>query len=238
MTRRHSNRHRAEPDVAAIGALVGHPARSAILFALLDGGRLPASELAARAGASAQATSGHLAGLLAGGMLVAEAAGRQRLFSLAAPEVAHALEALAAIARPVPIVALRQNETMQRLREARTCYDHLAGRLGVAVTDRLRERGAIRISEADFELTPRGERFFRSLEIDVESTRAARRHFARACLDWTERRPHLAGSLGASLLQRFIAAKWVTPNALERSLRITPHGRAELARRFGIGLER
>jgi DNA-binding transcriptional ArsR family regulator len=229
-------RRAADPNVAEIGALIGDPARAAMLFALLDGRQLPASELAFRAGASPQSASAHLGKLVAGGLLVATAVGRQRLFRLASPDVAHAVEALATIARPTPIVALSQTTTMQRLREARSCYDHLAGRLGVAVTDHFVERGTMTLSGDAFAVTPRGERFFRTLEIDVARARADRRSFARACIDWSERRPHLAGSLGAAVLERFLSAGWVARNAHDRAFRITPEGRTELARRFRIHL--
>jgi hypothetical protein len=207
-----------------------------MLFALLDGRELPASELASRAGASPQSASGHLGKLVAGGLLVATAVGRQRLFRLASPDVAHAIEALATIARPTPVVSLSQTTTMQRLREARSCYDHLAGRLGVAVTDHFVERGTITLSGRAFAITTRGERFFRSLGIDVDSARENRRSFARACIDWSERRPHLAGSLGASVLERFLAAGWIARNAQDRALRVTPEGRVEFERRFRIRL--
>jgi DNA-binding transcriptional ArsR family regulator len=229
-------RRAADPNVAEIGALIGDPARAAMLFALLDGRQLPASELAFRAGASPQSASAHLGKLVAGGLLVATAVGRQRLFRLASPDVAHAVEALATIARPTPIVALSQTTTMQRLREARSCYDHLAWRLGVAVTDHFVERGTMTLSGDAFAVTPRGERFFRTLEIDVARARADRRSFARACIDWSERRPHLAGSLGAAVLERFLSAGWVARNAHDRALRITPEGHTELARRFRIHL--
>jgi len=230
-------RRAADPNVAEIAALIGDPARSAMLFALLDSRELlPASELAFRAGASPQSASAHLAKLVAGGLLTATAVGRQRLFRLASSDVGHAIEVLATIARPTPIVALSQTTTMQRLREARSCYDHLAGRLGVAVTDHFVERGTITMSDRAFALTARGERFFRTLGIDVDRARADRRSFARACVDWSERRPHLAGSLGASLLERFLSAGWVARNAQDRALRITPEGRIELERRFRIRL--
>jgi len=236
MTRRLPGRHAADPNVAEIAALIGDPARAAILLALLDGRELPASELAFRAGASAQAASAQLAKLAAGGLLVGRRAGRHRFFRLASADVAHALEGLAAVARPRPIVALSQTTTLQRLREARSCYDHLAGRLGVAVTDHLVERRAIRPAGQDFTLTRRGETFLRDVGVAVERAREGRRAFARSCMDWTERRPHLAGSLGAEVLERFLTAGWLTRNRHDRALRITAEGRAELTRCFRIHL--
>jgi len=236
MALRASLRRAADPNVAEIAALIGDPARSAMLFALLDSRELPASELAYRAGTSPQSASAHLGKLVAGGLLVATSVGRQRLFRLASPDVAHAIEALATIARPTPIVALSQTTTMQRLREARSCYDHLAGRLGVAVTDHFVEQGTITLSGRAFAVTSRGDRFFRTLGIDVDRAREHRRSFARACIDWSEHRPHLAGSLGASVLERFLSDGWVARNAQDRALRITPEGRAEFERRFRIRL--
>jgi DNA-binding transcriptional ArsR family regulator len=238
MARRSNLRFQPDPNVAEIGSLIGDPARAAILLALLDGGALPASELAFRGGVSPQAASAHLAKLVAGGLLRATAEGRQRLFRLASSDVGHALEAVAAVARPARVVALSQSTALHRLREARSCYDHLAGRLGVAVTDGLVARGAIRLANGAFTVTRAGQRTFAELEVDVGQARAKRRSFARACTDWTERRPHLGGSLGAAVRDSFLLAGWVRRNAHDRSLLITDAGRTELERRFGIRLER
>jgi DNA-binding transcriptional ArsR family regulator len=224
----------AEPNVAEIAALLAEPTRAAILFALLDGRERPASELASRAGASPQAASAHLSKLVGGGLLAVTAAGRQRLFRLASPDVAHAIEALATIAKPPQVVALSQTTTIQRLRDARSCYDHLAGRLGIAVTDHFVERRALRLVGDAFELTRHGATLFRELGIDVERAPTVRRPFARACTDWTERRPHLAGLLGARVLNGFVAAGWLKRNASDRALRITPEGQRELERRLHI----
>ncbi|MDB5029205.1 MAG: ArsR family transcriptional regulator [Candidatus Eremiobacteraeota bacterium] len=236
MTRRSSRRRHADPDVAAVAALIGDRTRAAMLFALLDGRELPATELAFRAGTSAPAASSHLAQLVSGGLLAVTASGRQRLFRLASPDVAHAIEALAVVARPEPVVALSQSVKMSRLREARSCYDHLAGRMGVALTDALLARKALRLCDNEFEVTRSGEAFFTGLEIDLDAARGRRRSFAPACVDWTERRPHLAGSLGASILQLFLASRWITRNSEDRALRVTPEGRVELEHRFRIRL--
>jgi DNA-binding transcriptional ArsR family regulator len=223
-----------DPDIAEIAATIGDPVRAAILLALMDGDELPASELAYRAGASAQAASAHLARLVDRGLLQTRAAGRQRLFRVASAQVAHAIEALGSIAKPVPIVSLSQSESMQRLRQARSCYDHLAGRLGVQITERFVERRMLRASQSAFELTRHGERFFVELGIDVDAIRNSRRAFARACTDWTERRPHLAGSLGASFLSFLIASKWVARHEGNRYLTLTEHGRSQLASRLKL----
>lgn len=205
-----------------------------MLLALFDGRELTASELALRAGVTPQAATAHLKKLIAAGLLTGHAQGRHRFFRLASSDVAHAVEALTTIAKPARIVALEQSTSFERMRLARSCYDHLAGRLGVGVTDRLIERGAIEPAGADFVLASRGRAVFSSLGIDVDAEREQRRRFARACVDWTERRPHLAGSLGASVLDLFLRNRWVGRNAADRALRITPDGARELRARFDL----
>lgn len=212
------------PNVAAVAALIGDPVRARMLFALLDGGEISASELASRAQASPQSASGHLHKLTSGGLIAARSAGRQRLFRLASPQIASAIEALASIAPVAPIVSLNQHSAMQRLREARSCYDHFAGRLGVNITDSLKRQGALVLRGEEFRVTGQGQNFFERLGIDIDEIREQRRSFARACIDWTERRPHLAGSLGAALLEHALVQRWVHRHASDRSLRITPEG--------------
>ena len=234
MTVRAASRHLPDPNLADVAALIGDPTRSAMLLALLDGGALPASELAYRSAASPQAASGHLHRLVRGKLLTVAAAGRQRLYRLTTREVARAIEALLSLADPTPIVAQNQHTAMQRLREARLCYDHLAGRLGVALADALVARGLLRAGDAEFRVTPRGERFFREIGIDVADLRRRRRPLARPCMDWTERRPHLAGSLGMHLGDRFLANAWVVRHPRDRSLRLTERGRRAVTRVFGL----
>jgi len=220
--------------VADVAALIGDRTRAAMLLALLDGGALPASELAYRGAASPQAASAHLRKLADGRLLAVTASGRQRLYRLATHEVARALETLLSIAAPPRIVALNQHSAALRLREARLCYDHLAGRLGVAVTDALVTRGLLRADQTEFHVTRRGERFFEGLGINVPALRGRRRVLARPCMDWTERRPHLAGNLGMHLRDCFISNAWVTRHARDRSLRLTERGRREMERLFGL----
>jgi DNA-binding transcriptional ArsR family regulator len=222
------------PDLAATARLIGDPVRARMLLALLGGSELPASELASGSGASAQSASGHLAKLVAGGLLQSRAAGRQRLFRLASAQIANALEALAAISPAAAVTSLSQHSAMQRLREARTCYDHFAGRLGVGIADCLERRGAIVLRGREFEITKAGRRLFSRIGIDVERARTQKRSFARACLDWTERRVHLAGSLGAALLQHALAQQWVRRHAADRSLRVTTEGESALRGLFGL----
>jgi len=205
-----------------------------MLLALLDGNALPASELACRGAASPQAASAHLRKLVAGGLLTVRASGRHRLYRLATREVARAIEALLLIAAPPRVVALSQSVAMQRLRESRMCYDHLAGRLGVAVTDALVARGVLRDDPSGFRVPPRGDRFFEGLGIDVAALRGRRRTLARPCMDWTERRPHLAGSLGMALRDCFIADGWIVRHTEDRSVRLTERGRQGMGRLFGV----
>ncbi|MGB6984974.1 MAG: winged helix-turn-helix domain-containing protein [Candidatus Aquilonibacter sp.] len=229
-----TSRRSLDPNIAEVAALIGDPGRAAMLLALLDGRDLAASELASVAGMTPQAATAHFKKLVAAGLLVGRSAGRHRFFRIASAEVGHAIETLATIARPAKIVALGQSSAFERLRAARSCYDHLAGRLGVAVTDRLIERKAIALTGNDFTLAARGREVFGELGIDLDDVQAERRRFARACMDWTERRPHLAGSLGASVLAAFMRKRWVTRSSSDRALRITPDGARELRRRFGL----
>lgn len=222
------------PNVAKVAALIGDAVRAKMLFALLDGRELTASELAFRGEASPQAASGHLAKLVGGGLICARNAGRQRLFRLASPEIAHAIEVLASIAPVTPVTSLNEHTAMQRLRRARSCYDHLAGRLGVSVTDALTERRFLAARDDVFAVTRNGESFFTDMGVDLDALRASRRHFARACMDWTERRHHVAGALGAALLERFVANGWLLRNRRDRSLEITTEGHVHLKNAFGI----
>ena len=223
---------RVEVDLAGVARLIGEPARAAMLDALLGGRALAAGELARRfAGVSPATASEHLARLREGGLVDVVAAGRHRYHRLAAPEVGHALEALALISRPRPIRSLRHFRAVRALATARTCYDHLAGRIGVGVHDALVGRGALIAGGAGYELTPAGADFLADLGVDVPGARGRRRAFARPCLDFTERRPHLAGALGAAVCTRVLAAGWLVHRARDqRGLRLTPSGGEALER--------
>jgi DNA-binding transcriptional ArsR family regulator len=205
-----------------VAVLLGDRARVAMLAALADGRALPAGELARRAGIHPATATAHLRRLVDGGLVRVRAQGRHRYHELASPQVAAALEALAQIAPATPIRSLRQHSTATALAEARTCYDHLAGRRGVELRDRLLAAGALAaVGDRDHALTERGVQLVAGLGIDVAALRAGRRVFARRCLDWTQRRPHLAGALPAALTERFIADGWLTRGA-SRSLRAAP----------------
>lgn len=223
--------------IASIAELIGEPARSAILVALLDGLALPAGELALLSGISAQSASGHLSKLVDGGLLAVQSAGRHRYYRIAKPEVAHALEALGAISTMPRPSTMPADPQARALCAARSCYDHLAGRIAVELAAALTSSKAIRpCGELDYELGPHGKAWFKNMGLDVDSLRHHRRSFARQCLDWTERKPHLAGALGAALCSRMLALKWIARRPKTRALRITQLGAHELHARFRISV--
>lgn len=235
MTPRRST-HSPDADIAAIAAVIGEPNRAAMLVALMDGRDRVASELAAEAGISPQAATAHLRKLTESGLLVARDDGRSRVFNLASPQIAYAIEALQFIAPAKPILALDQQRSFERLRRARSCYDHLAGQLGVRVTDALIANGALRKRDNAYVVPAQGAQFWKDLGVDVEAARAQRRAFASPCNDWTERRPHLAGSLGAAMLDAFFAHRWVARAKETRALLVTDAGARDLRRYFAIDL--
>ncbi len=220
-------------DVAAAAGLIGDRTRAAFLLALSEADALPAGELAARARVSAPTASAHLAKLVAGGLVAAEPGGRHRYFRLAGPAVADALEALSVIAPTHPVRSLREADRTTAIRAARTCYDHLAGGLGVGLTEALEQRALIARRDGEFAVTHRGERELGRLGLDLERLRRERRSFARACLDWSERRYHLAGALGAAFASRCFEVGWIERRGSGRAVAVTPAGRSELQGRFG-----
>ena len=224
----------AEPDISAAAALLADPTRARFVQALSETRALPASELAAVAGVSNSTASAHLAKLVEGGLLAGERHGRHRYFRLADPTVAAAVEALSLIAPRHPVRSLRESVVAETLREARTCYDHLAGVLGVAVTRALERERTLRANERDYELTRRGEARLSGFGLDVEALRSERRAFARRCLDWSERDYHLAGALGAALAARLFELGWVERRPRTRAITVTPAGRSGLQATFGV----
>jgi DNA-binding transcriptional ArsR family regulator len=212
----------ADRDLTSVAVLLGDRARVAMLTALADGRALPAGELARRAGVHPATATAHLRRLVDGGLIRVRAQGRHRYHELASPQVAAALEALAQIAPAAPVRSLRQHTTAVALAEARTCYDHLAGRRGVELRDRLLAAGVLRVAgDRDHLLTRHGEQLVAGRGIDLAGLRSGRRLFARSCLDWTERRPHLAGALPAALTARFLADGWLTCGS-SRAVRAAP----------------
>jgi len=213
-------------DIAAIGSLLGDRARVAILTRVLSRPESPAGELARCAGIAPSTAASHLQKLVDAGLLSVTRKGRLRLYRITSVEVAHAMEALAVIAPTIPVRSFRQARDAAALREARSCYDHLAGRVGVTLHDALLDQRVIRrSSERDYEITEKGSDLLSAFDIDVEALRSTHRMFARACLDWSERTPHLAGALGAALLEQFLERSWVERSDENRSLSVTAAGR-------------
>ena len=224
------------PDLAEIAALVGDPARANILSALLDGRALTAGELAYFARVSPQTASGHLAKLADGKLVSMLRQGRFRYYRLATPLVGQMLEGIMAVAangtkRDRPAARLDAG-----LRTARTCYDHFAGKLGVALADALCARGHLVLSSEGGAVTDEGTAFLGQFGIDLGAAQHRRRAFCRPCLDWTERRLHLGGSVGAALAKRCFDLAWFTRQRDSRALAITPAGRQGLGEVFGISL--
>jgi DNA-binding transcriptional ArsR family regulator len=239
-----------DADIAALASLLADPARCKVLLALDDGRALPASVLADEAGISRPTASSHLGKLTGAGLLTVENHGRHRYYRLAGPEVGELLEQLGRLAPSRPVTSLREGTSAARLRSARTCYDHVAGRLGVAVMGCLLEREALvggdgrydaRRDSRDalskpghdvrYELTPSGQTFLAGIGVEMPT---GKRPLVRYCVDWTEQRHHLSGGLGRAVLDRFLSAGWVKRVPRGRALTVTDEGRSALADAFGI----
>ena len=245
-----------DTDLAAVARLFADPARARILMALVDGRALAASVLAEEAGVSASTTSSHLARLRDGGLVTAERSGRHHYHRLADARVATAVEALAALAPETPINSLREHTRAAALRRARSCYDHLAGRAGVALTGALLDRGALATIDGGtdtarrdgdplsaplprhpYRLGPHAQDVFAELGVDLATLRgdrASRRPMLRFCLDWSEQRHHLGGRLGAAVLAGLFDQGWLERTKRRRVLTVTDAGARELDRRLGL----
>jgi DNA-binding transcriptional ArsR family regulator len=270
-------------DVVPAAALIAEPARAAMITALLDDRPLAAGELARLAGVSPATASAHLARLLNGGLVQMIKQGRHRYYHLAGPEVAAAMEALAHLsnATPVPVRSLRESRDAAALAQARTCYDHLAGRAGVALLEALLTHGILvpapdgsrpsnggpsgagapmgngaadggrpsyagrhersapqaQVRPEAFVVTADGAATLTSFGLNIGALEQSRRRFAGACLDWTERKPHLNGALGAAMTARLLGLGWIERGSRRRAVRVTPAGRDGLAATFGWSLE-
>jgi DNA-binding transcriptional ArsR family regulator len=225
----------ADSAVSKIAAAIGEPARARMLYCLLDGHARTSTELAIVAGISPSTGSVHLTRLKEARLVKVVVQGKHRYYSLEGPNVGNALEGLSVLAggprdRFVP-------NTPNRLRAARTCYDHMAGSLGVLLHDRFKTLRWLSADSAEaYHLTPSGTKAFEALGIDLDVARMLRRRFAYGCLDWSERRPHIGGALGAALLKVALKRKWVLQDLDSRALDVTSYGRREMLTRFGVHL--
>lgn len=228
---------------AEVAALAGDPARAGMLHALMDGRALTASELARVAGVAPQTASGHLTRMTAAGLIVPQQQGRHRYYRLATPTVARMMESIMEVAADLapPRQRFAVGPRDAALRKARTCYDHLAGELGIALADALVARGYAELSAEAGIITPAGVAFLGTIGIDMEALRARRPRasahiLCRPCLDWSERRPHLAGSVGTALCAHSLARGWVRRIDGTRAVAITLKGQQAFHGEFGIRL--
>lgn len=214
------------PDIARVASLIGDPARANMLTALMAGKALTASELAQEAGVTLQTASSHLGKLEQNGLLRPCKQGRHKYFSLANDEVAQALEALMGLAANVGLLRTRPGPRDAALREARVCYNHLAGNLGTRLFDSLISRNLLRLTDENLKLTSSGAAFVQGFGVELEKLKAGRSPLCRQCLDWSERRPHLAGSLGRALFKRMEELGWATRDPDSRAVSFTAKGKA------------
>ena len=222
------------PQIAEVAALVGDPARANILVALLGGRALTATELAYAAGVSPQTTSGHLSKLSSAQLVVLMKQGRHRYYRLAGPHVGRMLESIMHVAMDGPQRYQPRSKIDDQMRHARTCYDHIAGVLGVGLADSMTARDFVLLGDEAGEVTSAGEEFLTRLGVDLAAARAKRRVFCRPCLDWTERRLHIGGTVGAALAKRCFELEWIERVRDSRALAITPAGRRGLVEAFGL----
>lgn len=224
-----------DPDISAIAALLGDSTRARMLWCLMDGLARPAGELAMSANVAPQTASAHLSRLVGRKLLRAEAQGRHRYYRLASPQVAALIEALATLAPRTEKPVRQETEHINPLAFARTCYNHLAGTLAVQINDALQKhRFLVAGRDRQYGVSHEGCLWFMDLGIDISEIRSNRSALARPCLDWTERRNHLAGALGNALLQRLFATKWIARVDQTRMVRVTIKGQEQLRKLLGI----
>ena len=222
--------------LAQMARLISAPARAAMLLALADGRALPASELACRAGISNQTASEHLALMKNMGILCVEHCGRHRYYRVVSPRIMEALEDMLAVSAEVRLGERPDIARVAPLRQARMCYDHLAGRLGVALAEKLQEKKWVSLKERDFQVTDIGRHHLGTFGIDWPALGRSRRLFGRRCIDWSERKPHIGGAFGAALATRFIELDWIRRSRESRTVYITNDGRKNLTEIFEIDL--
>jgi DNA-binding transcriptional ArsR family regulator len=223
------------PPIAIVANLIGDPARANMLTALMSGKALTASELAREAGVTAQTASGHLAKLQDGGLVLCTQQGRHRYFRLSAPEIADLLESLMGIAVTRSLAKTRTGPRDGALRRARVCYDHLAGEEGIRLVDGLVASGWLSAKDGGFAVTVPGRRYLCDFGLDMDALEKQKRPLCRACLDWSERRPHLGGGLGAALFRRFQEQGWMRRLEGSRVVQVTPKGQLGLRGMLGAG---
>lgn len=219
-------------DLLMIGRLLSSDSRVKILSALMSGEALPASELAYRAGVSNQTASEHLKSLETAEIIKSRRCGRHRYYEISGAAVAQALEQLSVTFHSVQVKA--PSSVPEKLKHARFCYDHLAGKIGVEITNSLTARGALTVAERDYVVATESHPIFVNLGIDFTTVRKKKRRFANQCIDWSERRPHVAGSLGAALAGRFLELEWIVRNRDDRSAAVSDLGRKGFYEVFGI----
>ncbi|MGE6574076.1 ArsR/SmtB family transcription factor [Paenibacillus xylanexedens] len=228
------------PNITVIASLIADPSRAIFLSSLLDGRALPAGELAHMASVTPQTASSHLAKLVEGGLLEVEQQGRHRYYRLANKEIANLIESMASIAPPVQIRSLKQSDQLQQLSHARTCYGHLAGKLGISLCEAFVQKGYLSDPEEahskDYHVTEEGMQWFTTFGIELQMKPGSRRAIARKCLDWSERRHHLSGMLGEQLRHRLAELDWIRQKTGSRSVEVTEAGKKGLYEMLSISL--
>ncbi|WP_214484775.1 helix-turn-helix transcriptional regulator [Bacillus sp. SM2101] len=226
------------PNISYIAKLIAEPTRAIILDCLMSNQALPASELAYMAKVSHPTISSHLSKLVEGNLLIAEQHGRHRYYRLANQEVAEVLEKLGTIAPTVQVRSLRQSDQLKQVRYARTCYDHLAGELGVKITEKLIDKEFLTLEDGEYVVTNQGKKWFLNFGINIEEANTKRRIFAKPCLDWSERRYHISGWLGSAIAKLFFEQEWITKAEKNRAVHLTKKGTKVLQDQLGINMNK
>ena len=223
-----------ENEFKQIAGLIGDPTRASIMWALLDGKAFTATELAIAAATTPQNISMHLSKLVQADLLSVESQGRHRYYKYARKEVAYVIESMASLLPPVSIKSPADKENNSAIKHCRTCYDHLAGKVGVAVTDSLLKQKILIEKDKQFDISVKGEKWFAGFDINADELKQQRRSFLRPCLDWSERRHHMAGSLAAAFLNKMVEQDWFRITKNSRALVVTAKGQKKLYEYFKL----
>jgi len=226
-----------EDNFKKIASLIGEPVRATIMWTLLDGKALTATELAIVADTTLPNLSMHVNRLVQAGLLSVESQGRHKYYKFSRKDVAYAIEAMANLLPPEPVAPITGNDNNTAIRNCRTCYDHLAGKVGVALTESLLQKKLIIESGKHFDVTTKGERFFSDLGMNIDEIKNKRRSFLRPCLDWSERRYHMAGALPAALLDHMLALDWIRRQKNSRAITVTAKGQSEFYKHFKLNVK-